>query len=54
MTNFEKAVWQIFEEWSNQLDKEMAEAEARGEIPIETEEERREKVNKIWELAHKE
>ena len=50
MTKFERAVRQSFEEWSDKIDAEMEKAE----IPQHTEDEMRERANKIWELAHKE
>ena len=50
MTKFERAVKQSFEEWSDKIDAEMEKAE----IPVKSEEEMRERANKIWELAHKE
>ena len=52
MTNLKRAVISYVEDWGQKLDAEIEEATARGEIPTYTEEEMRERANKIWELAH--
>lgn len=54
MSNFEKALRLYFEEWSEQLDKELEEAEKNGELPHKTPEQIKEEANRIWELAHSE
>ena len=48
MTNLEKAVRQSLEEWSDKIDAEIEKAE----IPQRTEEDMKERANKIWELTH--
>ena len=49
---FERAVHSSFKDWSNNLDKEMAEAEARGELPMKTPEQIRTEASAIWEKAN--
>ncbi len=48
---FERAVHSSFKDWSNNLDKEMVEAEARGELPMKTPEQIRTEASAIWEKA---
>ena len=52
MSKFEEAVKLSFEEWSKRMDKEIAEAEARGELPHKTPEECKAEANAIWQKAH--
>ena len=50
MTKFEKALKQSHDEWQKEMDEKLKEFDE----PKFTEEQVRERANKIWELAHKE
>lgn len=50
MTNFERAIAESLEEWSDKIDAEMEKAESS----VKSEDEMRERAKKIWELAHQE
>ncbi|MBR4847270.1 MAG: hypothetical protein IKV08_03615 [Phascolarctobacterium sp.] len=52
MNKLQKAIEMYFTEWSEQLDREMAEAEARGELPNKTPEQMKKEAAAIWEKAH--
>lgn len=51
MSKFEEAVKLSFEEWSKRMDKEIAEAEARGELPNKTPEQLKIEAKAVWEKA---
>ena len=49
---FERALYSSFKDWSDNIDNEMAEAEARGELPTKTPEQIKAEADAIWEKAH--
>lgn len=51
MSKFEEALCLHLEEWGEQLDQELKEAEARGELPNKSEEQLRAEANAIWQKA---
>ncbi len=48
----ERAVHSSFKDWSDSIDKEMAEAKARGELPTKTPEQIKVEADAIWKKAH--
>lgn len=51
MSKLAEAIQLYFEEWSKQLDQELAEAEARGELPQKTPEQMKAEAQAIWKKA---
>ena len=54
MSKFKKAIEQCFEEWCEEIEQGIKKAKETGELPQQTEEERKAAARKIWEQAHKE
>ena len=54
ISKLEEAVRLSFDEWNKKQEEKLQEAEKNGELPTQSEEERRANARKIWEKAHAE